>query len=243
MGQMHNSLAGFDQVRPNPLGADTWRPFLERCGRDIDTIEPGLFDRTEAALTAVLPMPPRRPVEVASAGPKTPTSRVDAAAAGRDDRAAPPGPVRSAASSSSPLGRPGLPAAITQGIAPGPVPGRVLAFAPSTPLPAVPLPVTRPAFVAARLDRTNFHSLTGATRTDHLASRVGLGSGVAALRPAAQASAAALSSDGVPGARRGFGTRATDLSTDRFSGAAVSPEERINTATLRKRSAAPSAND
>ena len=59
MGQMHNSLAGFDQVRPNPLGADTWRPFLERCGRDIDTIEPGLFDRTEAALTAVLAEWPR----------------------------------------------------------------------------------------------------------------------------------------------------------------------------------------
>jgi len=59
MGQMHTSLAGFDQIRPNPLGADTWRPFLERCGRDIDTIEPGLFDRTEAALTAVLAEWPR----------------------------------------------------------------------------------------------------------------------------------------------------------------------------------------
>ena len=54
MGQMHTSLAGFDQARDNPLGADTWRPFLERCGTDIDAIAPGLFARTEAALTAVL---------------------------------------------------------------------------------------------------------------------------------------------------------------------------------------------
>ncbi|MGU3392167.1 homoserine kinase [Sphingomonas sp. M1A8_2b] len=54
MGQMHDSLASFTQTRLNPLGADTWRPFLERCGRDIDSIAPGLFDRTEAALTSVL---------------------------------------------------------------------------------------------------------------------------------------------------------------------------------------------
>lgn len=59
MGQMHTSLAGFAQTRANPLGADTWRPFLERCGRDIDTIAPGLFDRTDAALTAVLAEWPR----------------------------------------------------------------------------------------------------------------------------------------------------------------------------------------
>ncbi len=59
MGQMHTSLAGFAQTRDNPLGADTWRPFLERCGRDIDAIAPGLFDRTEAALTAVLAEWPR----------------------------------------------------------------------------------------------------------------------------------------------------------------------------------------
>ncbi len=54
MGDMHTSLAGFAQTRVNPLGADSWRPQLERCGRDIDTISPDLFSRTEAALTSVL---------------------------------------------------------------------------------------------------------------------------------------------------------------------------------------------
>ena len=59
MGHMHTSLAGFGQARANPLGADTWRPFLARCGRDIDSIAPGLFDRTEAALRSVLAQWPR----------------------------------------------------------------------------------------------------------------------------------------------------------------------------------------
>ena len=59
MGHMHTSLAGFGQTRANPLGADTWRPFLARCGRDIDSIAPGLFDRTEAALRSVLAQWPR----------------------------------------------------------------------------------------------------------------------------------------------------------------------------------------
>jgi homoserine kinase type II len=59
MGHMHTSLAGFTQTRANPLGADTWGPFLARCGRDIDSIAPGLFDRTEAALKSVLAQWPR----------------------------------------------------------------------------------------------------------------------------------------------------------------------------------------
>ena len=59
MGHMHTSLAGFTQTRANPLGADMWRPFLARCGRDIDAIAPGLFERTEAALSAVLAQWPR----------------------------------------------------------------------------------------------------------------------------------------------------------------------------------------
>ena len=59
MGHMHTSLAGFAQTRANPLGADTWQPFLARCGRAIDSIAPGLFDRTEAALASVLAQWPR----------------------------------------------------------------------------------------------------------------------------------------------------------------------------------------
>jgi homoserine kinase type II len=59
MGQLHAGLADFAPTRANPLGADTWRPLLERCGAGIDTIEPGLFARIEAALARVLAQWPR----------------------------------------------------------------------------------------------------------------------------------------------------------------------------------------
>ena len=85
--------------------------------------------------------------------------------------------------------------------------------------------------------------LTGTTPADRLPVRAGVGSAVAALRPAAQASAASLAGDGGTGARRGFGARATDLSTNSFSGSAVTAQERVSTATLHKRPAAASADD
>jgi homoserine kinase type II len=53
MGRMHHSLARFTGHRANTLGLDDWRPLLDRCGRSLDTIEPGLFDRVDAALAAV----------------------------------------------------------------------------------------------------------------------------------------------------------------------------------------------
>ena len=53
MGTMHRDLADFTGTRPNALGLDSWRPLLERCGRDLDTIVPGLFDRVDTALAAV----------------------------------------------------------------------------------------------------------------------------------------------------------------------------------------------
>lgn len=59
MGQLHAGLADFTPTRANPLGADTWRPLLERCGAGIDTIAPGLFARIEAALARVLAQWPR----------------------------------------------------------------------------------------------------------------------------------------------------------------------------------------
>ncbi len=59
MGQLHAGLADFAPTRANPLGADTWRPLLERCGAGIDTIAPGLFVRIEAALARVLAQWPR----------------------------------------------------------------------------------------------------------------------------------------------------------------------------------------
>ncbi|MEG8047158.1 homoserine kinase [Sphingomonas aerolata] len=59
MGQLHAGLADFAPTRANPLGADTWRPLLERCDAGIDTIAPGLFVRIEAALARVLAQWPR----------------------------------------------------------------------------------------------------------------------------------------------------------------------------------------
>ena len=53
MGAMHVSLAGFDGVRPNTLGPDGWRALLAKCGRDLDAIEPGLFDTISTAADAV----------------------------------------------------------------------------------------------------------------------------------------------------------------------------------------------
>ncbi|MEH3120853.1 MAG: homoserine kinase [Sphingomonas phyllosphaerae] len=53
MGEMHAALADFRQTRVNSMGIATWRPLLGKCGRDLDTIQPGLFDRVDAALQSV----------------------------------------------------------------------------------------------------------------------------------------------------------------------------------------------
>ncbi|MEH3158749.1 MAG: homoserine kinase [Sphingomonas taxi] len=53
LGRMHAAVADFDGQRPNSLGVADWRPLLERCGRDLDGIAPGLFARVDAALSAV----------------------------------------------------------------------------------------------------------------------------------------------------------------------------------------------
>jgi len=44
MGRMHQSLTDFTLERLNTLGPDGWRALFERCGRDLDTIHPGLYD-------------------------------------------------------------------------------------------------------------------------------------------------------------------------------------------------------
>ena len=59
MGRMHASLADFTMERPNTLGPEGWLALFERCGRDLDKIQPGLFDRLEPALSAVLKDWPR----------------------------------------------------------------------------------------------------------------------------------------------------------------------------------------
>ena len=53
MGTMHAAVADFTPTRDNSMGIATWRPLLERCGRDLDTIRAGLYDRVAVALDAV----------------------------------------------------------------------------------------------------------------------------------------------------------------------------------------------
>lgn len=59
LGSMHRALADFTLDRPNSMGVDTWQAQFERCGRELDGIETGLFDRVGRALDRVLARWPR----------------------------------------------------------------------------------------------------------------------------------------------------------------------------------------
>jgi homoserine kinase type II len=59
LGRLHHGTRSFAGTRANGLGPDAWRPLLERCGRDLDGIAPGLFDDLSGALDRVLPAWPR----------------------------------------------------------------------------------------------------------------------------------------------------------------------------------------
>ena len=202
------------------------------------------FDAQGPEPAVAAPMPPRRPVELAIAGPEMPlppSRPVELTT--RNDRAPTPGAAHRdaiAALTTADIGRANLPAAITQGLAqPNGVSAQhLLSYAAGLPFrPSVPLPVARPQLVAARLDRSNFRSLTAATPASRNTSRSGLGSSVSALRPAARADLATLTTTDPVGSASRFNSRATDLSTDRFSGAAVRPAERVSTATLHRATA------
>jgi homoserine kinase type II len=53
MGAMHVAVVDFAEIRANTMGIASWRELLWRCGRDMDTIQPGLFDRVSAALASI----------------------------------------------------------------------------------------------------------------------------------------------------------------------------------------------
>jgi len=59
LGWMHSALQDFALDRPNTMGADSWQVQLDRCGRDLDRIAPGLFDTAARALDRVLAGWPR----------------------------------------------------------------------------------------------------------------------------------------------------------------------------------------
>ena len=54
MSALHRAVTGFPLRRANSMGAATWRPLFERCGRSLDRVEPGLHDAIGGALDRVL---------------------------------------------------------------------------------------------------------------------------------------------------------------------------------------------
>jgi len=53
MAEMHRAVEDFPLTRENTMGFDHWAPLFERCGRDLDTISPGLYDDLGFQLDAV----------------------------------------------------------------------------------------------------------------------------------------------------------------------------------------------
>jgi homoserine kinase type II len=53
MGRMHTALGDFALERPNSLGIASWQPLLDRCGRDLDAIDPELHGDISRGLEAV----------------------------------------------------------------------------------------------------------------------------------------------------------------------------------------------
>jgi homoserine kinase type II len=53
LGRLHGAVAGFAPTRENSVGLAHWRPLLDRCGGDLDGIDPGLHARLARALDRV----------------------------------------------------------------------------------------------------------------------------------------------------------------------------------------------
>ena len=190
--------------------------------------ELAISEQTLATNGLVVPVPPRRPTELASLDLPLPPTRPSELS--RPIEGPAPSPRSGGrAGANAPLlgGKAGLPAVITQ-VGSGNAP-LVMAYAGNlraTPA-TIPLPVVRPPeLVLARLDRGNFRVLTSAAKTDRTSGSSGFGAAVGA-RAAARATAAGYAPGGV---QTSFGNRATDLAIDRFSGQLVKGQERLVTA-------------
>ena len=201
-----------------------------------------------------VPTPPRRPVELAGLGDDLPLPPVRPIELSRPTEAAAPTPNSARLAKADAIGAllngraaatPGLPPLITQGSGARAMP-QVLAYA-GTPIGTgrpgdVPLPVARPGdLVQARLDRSNFRSLTSVIRTDRTVTRAVLGSTVIGVRAASRGNAGVLAVN-APVVTR-FGSKVSDLATDRFSGPAVKSTERLITARRAEAAAARSKED
>ncbi len=188
---------------------------------------------------ADIPFPPQRPrtetASLASAVGLRSTVTPDSNTAGD--------PIGAMIGSTNPQGRfaslPGLPAMITRGTADGstkaaPVPqaAEVLAYAPASggaiqPLrPAAQARVQNGAkslvshkadMVAARIDRSNFRSLTATAANVPAASQAMLGSAIAPLRANAKPDVSWVLSPAVMGSPASFGAKTEPLAADHFA--------------------------
>ncbi len=202
----------------------------------------------------VLPLPPRRPNDLASAEPAAPLPpsrptallgvRSAATPAPHDTSvAAQPGPHKPDAIASlltAPrAGR--LPDVITQGAGPAARSApRALGYAamavlsePSRGGDSIPMPVARPqALLSTHLDRSNFRTLTRPETTDQSVGRSALGAAVPPLRGAVRGDLGALVPK--PAVRaESFQARPSDLSSNRFSGQVIKPAARATTTPSR----------
>ena len=170
-----------------------------------------------------LPLPPRRPTELAAveADAPLPPARPSGLPANPHDavRAATPGAKPDAIGSllsSTRVAR--LPDVITQGTG---TPGKALGYAAQPGLDA-PMPVARPtALLSAHLDRSNFRALTRPDSTERGGGRSALGAALPPLRAAMKSDLNTLGSH--PAKATSFQARASDLTTHHFSGSVVKP--------------------
>lgn len=54
LAAMHAAVGDFPLVRPNTMGVASWQPLLDRCGRSLDDIAPGLHDDLRHATDRVI---------------------------------------------------------------------------------------------------------------------------------------------------------------------------------------------
>ncbi len=204
-------------------------------------------DTPAAADAPPVPVPPRRPTDLASLtdvpAPVHPNPQMAMAVTATPETSQQDAFGNLIAPPATPT--PDLPGIITQGPNDGrttqsftrsgsPSQGQVLAYAPMAQMeglrsaahgqrPDEPsrLADASSAVVPARLDRSNFRSLTEATETAEMESQTIFGPTLSGLRRAARIETAALSNTLESGYLARFGVDATDLAADHFSGPSV----------------------
>jgi uncharacterized protein YcbK (DUF882 family) len=178
------------------------------------------------------PLPPRRPVNLASLGDDVPLPQLRS-----DTQTA---MIEAPAAPQAETPAPELPGIITQGPSDGGTaqsltrsqpqsPSQILAYAPLARMEGLRSAAHEkadarragPAILPARLDRSNFRSLTEATETAEMESQTIFGPTLAGLRRAARVEAAALSDTLESGYLARFGADATELAADHFAGPSV----------------------